>query len=403
MLDCGFAQITPWKWRANSPVRSPERTHGRYAQAKAAIRSAFEKAGLAAHASHSGAWRTIGRLRQQNVRATRLAAACAAAVAIVTVLAGCKHEPVGREVEGFPFTIQPQEVESRIWKDVQPDVVAVLGNSAGLHRPGYLFGDQHGNLFVTDNGDFRVKKFDADGSLVQIYGKGRGKALGEFEAPMYASVDPEGNVWVPDLSLQRLAIFEDDGTLLRSIPLDYRPYGLRHLSDGRYFVYIVQGGTGPQSGMFGLYRDAELLTQFGATELDPTTAAGEIVAIDGELVFSPSRFEFIVRYDERGNVVYARETLQQEQKSVLEDKSAMQGYPLMLKTSLGHQGGRLYINPWVLSKKRGLLAIDVYRAADGSYEFSFELPEPRSRGMDVGRDFIYVVKDTAVVIYRLSL
>ena len=395
-------EITPWSWRTHLPVRSPERTHGRYTQAKAAIRSSCEKAGLAAHASHAGAWRAIGRLRQQNVPATRLAAACAAAVAIVTVLAGCQHEPVGREVEGFPFTIQPQEVGSRIWRDVQPDVVAILDQSAGLHRPGYLFEDQHGSLFVTDNEDYRVKKFDVDGKLVQVYGNGKGKALGEFEAPMYASVDPEGNVWVPDLSLQRLAIFEEDGTLQRSIPLDYRPYGLRHLSDGSYFVYIVQGGTGPQSGMFGLYRDAELLTQFGATDLDPTTAAGRVIAVDGDLVYSPARFEFIVRYDEKGNVVYARETLQQEQESVLEDQSAMQGYPLMLKASLGHQGGRIYISPWVLSEKRRLLVIDVYRAADGSYEFSFELPEPRS-GMDVGRDFIYVVRDTAVVIYRLSL
>lgn len=340
---------------------------------------------------------------QQNVQAMRLAAAFAAIVAVVTVLAGCKSEPIEREVEGFPFAIQSQEVGSRIWQDVQPDLVTILDKNAGLHRPEYLFGDQHGNLFVTDIGDYRVKKFDVDRKLVQVYGKGRGTAPGEFEAPMYASVDPEGNVWVPDLALQRLAIFEDAGTLLRSISLDYRPYGLRHLSDGRYFVYIVRGRTGPQPGMFGLYRDAELLTQFGATELDPTAAAGEVIAVGGELVYSPARFEFIVRYDERGNVVYARETLQQEQTSVLEDKSVRQGYPLMLKSSLGHQDGKIYINPWILSEKTESMAIDVYRAADGSYEFSFELPEQRSWNMDVGRDFIYVARDTAVVIYRLTL
>ena len=286
---------------------------------------------------------------------------------------------------------------------MQPDVVAILDKSAGLHRPRYLFGDQHGNLFVTDLGDYRVKKFDVDGKLVQVYGKGKGAAPDEFENPLYASVDPEGNVWVPDIALQRLAIFEEAGTLLHSISLDYRPYGLRHLSDGRYFVYIVRGRTDPQSEMFGLYRDADLLTQIGATELDATAAAGEMIVVDGDLVYSPGRFEFIVRYDERGNVVYARETLQQEQKSVLEDKSAKQGYPGMLKASLGHQNGRIYVNAWVLSKKTESMAIDVYRAADGSYEFSFELPEQHSRGIDVGRDFIYAVRDTAVVIYRLTL
>lgn len=323
--------------------------------------------------------------------------------AALLILNACRNDPESIAIDGYPFAVERQETRTRIWNDISPELVAVLDSTAGVHRPLDLFADQDGNLFVTDFGDYRIKRFDALGNLVQVYGNGKGRAPGEFEYPEYASLDPLGNVWVPDWAAQRLAIFSSEGEWQRDISLDYRPMGIGHLSDGRYYVHITSGRRSPVEGMFGLYRGEDLLVRFGASEAHPRRVGGEIVVVDDDLVFSPSMLEFIVRYDESGDVLYARETLQQAPDSVLQEKAAASpfGPPLMLKTSIGHDAGQIYIDAWVLAEIRNAVVIDVYSAADGAYEHSFELPERRSMGMVVGGNTVYALRDTAVAAYRL--
>jgi len=327
----------------------------------------------------------------------------ASSLAAVILLAGCNSEPGTFEVDGFPFAIQSQKVKTRIWKDLELELILVLDADAGLQRPRGAFDDKYGNLYIIDYGDYRVKKFDADGRLVQVYGDGRDEALGELESPGPLSLSPEGDVWVADG--KKLLIFKETGQWLRSISFDHTLFRIGHIPDGRYYVYFGGNNLGSlQDGMFYLYDDDEQVVRFGATDLDLTTAAGEIAVVGNDLFYNPGRFEFFVRYNEEGNIIYARETIEQAPASVIEEKGRNSLFHMpMLKSSIGHYEGYIYVDAWLLSDIKGTVVIDVYRASDGSYEYSFELPERHgiSMGMTIGRSKLYALRDNAIAIYSL--
>lgn len=193
----------------------------------------------------------------------------ASSLAAVILLAGCNSEPGTFEVDGFPFAIQSQKVKTRIWKDLEWELINVLDAGAGVQRPWGAFDDEYGNLLTIDYGDYRVKKFDADGKLVQVYGDGRDEALGELESPGALSLSPTGDVWVADG--KKLLIFKETGQWLRSISFDHTLYRMEHIPDGRYYVYFGGNNLGSlQDGMFYLYDDDEQVVRFGATDLDLT-------------------------------------------------------------------------------------------------------------------------------------
>ena len=58
--------------------------------------------------------------------------------------------------------------------------------------------DPQGNFYVTDTGNKRVQKFDADGNFLQTFGGG-GIVAGSFEEPVGIDIDSEGNIYVADL------------------------------------------------------------------------------------------------------------------------------------------------------------------------------------------------------------
>ena len=344
---------------------------------------------------------TIGTVTANSMSSTVLRSA--SSLVVVILIAGCNPKSDTFEVEGFPFVIQSQEVKTRIWKDLELELINSLDSRAGVQRPRGASDDEYGNLFIIDYGDNRVKKFDTGGKLVQVYGDGSEEALSELESPGYLSLSPDGNVWVADG--KKLLIFTETGQWLRSISFDHTIFRIEHILDGRYYVYLGGNNSGSlREGMFYLYDDEELAVRLGATELDLTTAAGDIEVVDNDLLFNPARFEFIVRYNEEGNIIYARETIEQAPASVIEEKGRNSLFHMpMLKSSMGHYDGYVYVDAWLLSDIRGTVVIDVYRASDGSYEYSFELPEKHamSSGMTIGRGVLYAHRKNAIAIYRL--
>jgi uncharacterized protein (TIGR03663 family) len=82
--------------------------------------------------------------------------------------------------------------------------------------PGQFFGpraiavDQAGSLLVSDTGNHRIQRFDADGKFLAAYG-GRGAGDGLFSEPVGIAVDRSGNIYVDDTWNKRIQKLDPNG------------------------------------------------------------------------------------------------------------------------------------------------------------------------------------------------
>jgi len=83
-----------------------------------------------------------------------------------------------------------------------------------LHKPTHITVDHDGNLFVNDAFNFRVQKFDPNGSFIKSFGK-LGDSSGSFARPKGLAIDREGHLFVADAAFENVQIFDSrSGQLL---------------------------------------------------------------------------------------------------------------------------------------------------------------------------------------------
>ncbi|MFC1617272.1 carboxypeptidase regulatory-like domain-containing protein [Candidatus Margulisiibacteriota bacterium] len=73
--------------------------------------------------------------------------------------------------------------------------------------------DPEGNIYVTDEGNNRVQKFDSEGSFIRKWGS-QGTGDGEFSSPYSIAIDNENNVYVTDADNNRVQKFTADGEFI---------------------------------------------------------------------------------------------------------------------------------------------------------------------------------------------
>lgn len=335
--------------------------------------------------------------------------ACAPLVAFVA----CGHSEQRNEnqalsqIEGFPFPIYVQETSDRVWRDVGIEALAIMGASDDdiLLRAGSIVGTADGSSYILDYGDLVVKHFDVAGRLVRTYGHGAGEGPGEFGNPMPVSVDGDGNVIVPDSYQRSITRFGPGAEVLET----FRPaFGLSRMAiteDGRH--YLMLEAHARDAHMFGTTRRLdEPLHTFGTSDLERLGLGGEIVAVGGDVVYSPTYYGFLVRFSASGDVVYARETMDQVEPPTFETLEIMGGTAMRFKSrtpakySLAYSGGSLYLESRVLSAGRDITVVDVLAADDGSYRYSFEVPG-RWRDLDVAGNYLFALGDTLGTVFEL--
>src|SRR5207253_2347298 len=103
-----------------------------------------------------------------------------------------------------------------------------------------------GNIYVTDEINNRVQKFDSRGNFLAKWGR-EGKGPGEFSAPWGIAVDALGHIYVVDTNNHRIQKFTSNGVFIcqwgnrgwTKGQLNF-PYGIAVDREG--FVYVVDSG-----------------------------------------------------------------------------------------------------------------------------------------------------------------
>lgn len=98
--------------------------------------------------------------------------------------------------------------------------VLVLGREKddphqAFYNPSTVRADRWGNIYVVDQGNNRIVKFDKDGNFLEETG-GIGQGPGEFLEPVDVVIDHEGRLFVADKGNLRIQIFDADGHFLES-------------------------------------------------------------------------------------------------------------------------------------------------------------------------------------------
>lgn len=99
--------------------------------------------------------------------------------------------------------------------------------------------DGDGNVWVTDTGTHRVRKFGPDGTPIAVFGS-RGKGPGQFIEPVGITIGADGSVYVADAGNARIQKFAPDMAFVAEFPVAEwadrdprnKPY-LAALPDGR--------------------------------------------------------------------------------------------------------------------------------------------------------------------------
>lgn len=83
------------------------------------------------------------------------------------------------------------------------------------HPAGIAVGTE-GEVWVVDQGNDRVQKFDEAGEYLSEFGSG-GSENGQFSTPKAIAIDAEGNLWVADSGNDRLEQFNKKGEFIKAV------------------------------------------------------------------------------------------------------------------------------------------------------------------------------------------
>jgi DNA-binding beta-propeller fold protein YncE len=136
----------------------------------------------------------------------------------------------------------------------------------GGASPNGMAFDSAGNLFVADNGNRRVQKFNSSGVYQSQFGTS-GSGNGQFSAPRGLAIDSSDNIYVVDLNLQRVQKFNSSGVYVSQFGTNgtgdgqfTSPVGIALDSSGNIYVSDLSANRIQKFSSSGTY-----LSKFGTT------------------------------------------------------------------------------------------------------------------------------------------
>lgn len=302
---------------------------------------------------------------------------------------------------------RPQDRSERLWRKISGEKLLVLRNSAEyvLIKPFWIDVDQHENIYVFDYGDLTLKKFSREGKFVRAFGKGKGKGPGEFMNPMNSAIDAEGKVWIADAVNVNITVFRADGVFEKMFRLKQHPE--RFLLLGRSGKFVVMPSSQVEDRFEVYDHNGQAVKSFGRLIPDQAQnwmALGGRAAADdsGRFVQVFTRAGYIVGYDSTGQLRFYRETIDPVPFPKLIVSEGGQGFDPKApwaSTTVNIVGDEVFVLSMSGAYKVKVGVIDSYSNQDGSYLYSFKLPDWATHAF-VTKNHIYSVVDTTVTKWK---
>ena len=87
-----------------------------------------------------------------------------------------------------------------------------------FYMPSDITFDSQGNMYILDNGNHRIQKFNPDGKFIASIGR-KGQGPAEFQYPLSLDIDPEGYLYIADSGNQRIQVLKPDGADHKTIQI----------------------------------------------------------------------------------------------------------------------------------------------------------------------------------------
>lgn len=167
--------------------------------------------------------------------------------------------------------------------------------------------DSNGNIFVTDNNNHRIQKFDSGETYVSQFGK-EGTDNGQFKNPHGIAIDAQNNIFIADTGNDRIQKFDGNGTFLKAWGKTGTgkgtfdgPHGLAVDSSGNLYVSDLNNNLIQKFDNKGTF-----LKQWGGYDVNRINGKFSEpwgVAVDGQnnVYVMDSQHQLVQKFDTEGN------------------------------------------------------------------------------------------------------
>ncbi|MDA8325431.1 MAG: hypothetical protein M0033_04365 [Nitrospiraceae bacterium] len=123
--------------------------------------------------------------------------------------------------------------------------------------------DSSGNVYVADDANFRIEKFDSKGNYLAQWGS-YGSGSGQFNHPFGVAADSAGNIYVADTYNNRIEKFDSNGNYLSQFGNGQLNWPYCVAVDGSGNVYVTEGMYASASLIVKFDSNGNYVTQFGS-------------------------------------------------------------------------------------------------------------------------------------------
>lgn len=152
----------------------------------------------------------------------------------------------------------------------------------------------NGEIYVVDTGNERVQVFAQDGTFLRTFG-GTGTGDGKLTEPTGIAIGPDGNVWVADSGNGRLSVFTKAGALVKEVPVAaWQSQVLNQTERSNFLAFGPNGmlyATNPGAGEINVFNPAngqQIYAGKGDGSQPIKSPIGIAVALDGKVCIADS-------------------------------------------------------------------------------------------------------------------